>query len=134
MDEFLRLATTRLGVSEQTARGATSELLKFLQQKARPDSASMLLDKLPGARELLAGASSASRGRTSGVLGALGNLLGGKAGTSLVLLALLQNVGLDNRDAGRFVGMFVDFARQKVGAGVVDGLLAQIPELESFAG
>lgn len=134
MEEFLRLATSQLGVSEQTARSATSQLLGFLKQNAGADDTTALLEKLPGARELLSSAKPASSGRPGGVMGTLGNLLGGKAGSSLGLLAVLKNSGLDAGDTGRFVGMFLDFVRTKAGAGVVDGLMAKVPELKSLQG
>lgn len=54
MHEFIQQAMQRLGTSKDTTKAATGGLLSFGSKSVPRGDATELLDKLPGARELMA--------------------------------------------------------------------------------
>ncbi len=135
MQEFIQLAVSKLGISQETAQSATGSVLNLLKQKAGDEATSGLLSKLPGAEALLNASSSSSGGAGSGgLLGGLGSVLGGKLGGAAGALTALQGSGLDSSQIGPFVTMLVDFVKQKAGAEAVDGVLEKVPDLKSMLG
>jgi len=142
MQEFIKLAATILGITEEVARSATSSLLSLIAAAAPAADVQALLSRLPGAGDLLraftpqppAPPPPPPRGSTAAVMGAVGELMSnaavavqGAVGTGAAFLNLLGQFGLDPRRATQFVGLFVDFARQQAGAEVVDRVIAAIP-------
>ena len=119
MQEFIQSAVSQLGINEDQARSATGGLLNFLKNQSGGNEAQTLIAKLPGAEVVMqsAGASSESSGTFGGgMLGGLTSAMGQSGGA----LAALQGSGLSASQAGPFVKMLVDYARQKAGPEIVD--------------
>ena len=140
MNDFIQIVTRSLGTTEGTARSATGSLLGFIKGQLGEGEFSKLVEKLPGAGDLL-GQKAEPRAGADGLGGVLGNLAGKMAssmgsdlGSAAGLAGELQGSGLKLDQAGSFVTMFVDFVRDKLGAGSVDGLLAKLPELKKLLG
>jgi tape measure domain-containing protein len=136
VNEFIQMVTSKLGTSESTARSATGGMLQMLQGQLDGGDFSQLMEKLPGASDLLG--ESESSGGGSGMLGSLMNqatsALGGNLGGAVGLLGKLKDTGLDTDQLASFASMFLGFVKDKAGAGLVDRILGKIPELKSLAG
>jgi hypothetical protein len=85
IDDFIKMATSQLGINDQQARGATGSVLGMLKQNAPAGDFSKLLGSVPGAEGLLkqfgGGGGAPAGGGGGGLLGAaMGALGGGKSG------------------------------------------------------
>ncbi len=161
MQQFIQMATSVLGTSEQIARTVTGGLLDLIATSAPEADVSTLLSHLPGANELLATfrssaptpapappppppeptllgslTSAASAMLTAGsiVLGAGSALLGGGAANLNNLAALLNQQGLDVTKAPQLVSMFAQWSAQQVGSEVVNRTLGAVPGVSLLLG
>lgn len=164
MQQFIQMATSALGTSEQIARTVTGGLLDLIAKSAPEADVSALLSHLPGANDLLAtfraGApappapppappppppeptllgsltSAASSMLTAGsiVLGAGSSLLGGGAANLNSLAALLNQQGLDVTKAPQLVSMFAQWSAQQVGSEIVGRTLGAVPGVSLLLG
>lgn len=83
IDDFIKMATSQLGINEQQAKGATGSVLGLLQKSAPAGDFNSLLSAVPGAGDLLKNFGGGSSAPASGnPLGALGSALGGALGGS----------------------------------------------------
>ena len=135
MQDFIRSAAQQLNLPENTIQSASGAVLGVIQSQGGEDGAS-LLQALPGASDLAKNAGAPANG-ANGVIGSLlskvTSMLGG-GGNTLGLISALSQSGLGAQEQGRFISMFVDFAKQKAGADVVSRLLSKIPELGQLLG
>lgn len=130
MQEFIQQAMGALGTSEPTTKAATGSLLNFLDTNGPKADVNQLLDKLPGARDLMSSASSAGgEGGLMGSLGGAASALGVNVGGAAGLIGTLQQSGLDGANVSKFVSMFLEFAKSKVGQDVVNRIAGTIPGL-----
>ncbi len=148
MEEFIQMVTSRLGLGASTARSATGGLLTMIRDRVGTKDFSELAEKLPGAEEMMRQApaqtappeKATGAPEPSGAAGLLGGLMskaasaaGGPLGSAMSLTGLLGGAGVGLGQAGSFVTMFVEFVKGKAGAGLVDRVLGQIPELGKLA-
>jgi hypothetical protein len=126
MQDFIQSAVSQLGINEDQAKSATGGLLNFLKNQGN-GNVQALIAKLPGAEGLMQDAGSSESGG-GGMLGGLGSKLGGSGGA----LAALQGSGLDASQAGPFVKMLVDYAKQKAGPELVEQVIAKVPALKTL--
>ena len=129
MQDFIKMVVDNLGTDEKTARSATGGLLGLIQQHADKSDADELMGKLPGASDLLKESSGGGGGLLGGIASQLGSAIGGSAGSALSVAGVLQGSGLDSGMIGKFVPLFINFAKQKAGQELVGRLLSKIPEL-----
>ncbi|MBZ0269042.1 DUF2780 domain-containing protein [bacterium] len=133
IQDFLSLASSQLGMTEETTRSATGGLLSFIGDKANPQDFQSLLGALPGAEALTKSAGKPSGGG-GGLKGAISGLAGsaglGKFGAAAGLLAKLKGSGMDMDQAGPFVGMFIDFAKKNVDGALIGKILESVPDLK----
>ena len=133
MDEFLQMATSKLGMSTDGAKSATGGLLGLIKDNGDSSDVSELFSKLPGAESLL-GEAPKSDGGGGGLLGSIASAVGGKAGGALGAMEMFSKSGLSADKAGSFVDMFKDFAMKQAGEALVKKLLGKIPGLSSLLG
>jgi hypothetical protein len=149
MQQFIQMATSALGTSEQVARTVTGGLLDVISRNAPAADVSALLGRLPGATELLASFRSAAPAPPpppdTGLLGSLGNaasavlgagssVLGGGSAmlntgaTGLAGLAgLFGQSGVDVTKVPQLVGMFAQWASQQADPEIVRRVLGNVP-------
>lgn len=87
MQDFINMAASQLGISNQQSSAATAGILGVLQQKMGGGDFNSLLGNLPGAGDILkqatGGAMGSGGGGSSGGLGGmLGGILGGGSSSS----------------------------------------------------
>ena len=141
MQQFIQMATSALGTTEQVARTVTGGVLDLIAKNAPQADVSTLLARLPGAADLLhtfRAAPAPPPPPDPGLLGSLTNaavaVLGsGGAGLSS-LSTLLQQLGLDVTKAPQVLAMFAQFASQQAGPDLVQRVLGAIPGMATMLG
>jgi hypothetical protein len=113
MDQLIADIAAKTGVPTAAARQAIAIIVAFLAREAPADKVNVLLDKLPGAREL----AKESTGRGSGLMGVFNDLTGSGLGMGGVQTA---------------AKMFGTYARSKAGDRDVDAVIRSIPGLSQF--
>ncbi|MDF1700054.1 MAG: DUF2780 domain-containing protein [Planctomycetota bacterium] len=126
MQDFIRDAAAKLGIGEDQAAGATGGLLDLVKQYADPGDMSEMLQKVPGAADLMGKGDSGGGG---GLLGALGSALGGDTGKALGAVDMLQKTGLDLDKLGGLADMFKQYIEPLLGSDLLKSLLAKVPAL-----
>ncbi len=136
MNDFIQMAVSKLGVSEQSAKSATGGVLDMIQKQVGGGDFSKLLGAVPGAADLLKSAPSSGGGGggLGGILGAASGLLGGKAGSILGAASMLEKSGLSLDKAGPFVSMLMDYFKGKAGNDLVSQILGKVPDLKKLLG
>lgn len=137
MQEFIDMAASQFGISQDSAKSATGGLLNYVKDQVSDGDFDQLAGAVPGLSDVL-GATGASEGGggggLGGLMGAAAGMLGGQAGGALGVLGMLQSAGLSMDQVGSFVPMLVSFLKGQAGDGVVDSLIGQIPELKKLLG
>jgi hypothetical protein len=150
MQQFIQMVTSAFGTSEQVARTVTGGLLDVIAKNAPTAEVGTLLNRLPGAAELLnafraapppppapepdpgivgtlSGAASAVLGAGSSVLGAGSSVLGSGAAGLSSLATLFSRTGIDVSKVPQLVAMFAQWAAQHAGGDVVQRSLGALP-------
>ena len=120
MDELIGLITSQLGINDDQAKGGAGLLFKFVKDKLSDGDFGQITDLLGNADELISAAPAA--GKASGLLGAVGGLMGGKADDLAGLAGLasgFKDLGLSGDMIGKFGGIIMDLVKSKGGDGVV---------------
>ena len=104
MDEFIKVATEKLGIGEAESRSAASGIPNLIRDKLDGGDFTDLMDKLPGAEALLGaadtGAGATGGGLMGGMLGKAASMLGGEAGAALDLTTCCRKpVSISSRAA-----------------------------------
>lgn len=133
MEDFIRSVAGQLGIEETAARDATGSLLGLLKDKADGGAVSELFSKLPGAAQMAESAGGGGGGG-AGLLGSVGGALGGSLGGSMGALASLAGSGLGSDQIGSLIQQFVGYAKENAGEGIVDKVLAGVPEIQKILG
>jgi hypothetical protein len=112
VDELARKIAERTGLDVATVTEALGVVLRFVASEAPAAQVEPLLERVAGARELIAG----------------GKAPGGIFG----VLNALSGAGLGYGDLKPFVDAFLSEGRQMIGTAEVDALIASIPALRQF--
>jgi hypothetical protein len=125
MDELIARLTAAAGIDAETAQKAVGIIMGFLQKEAPPEAMQALLEKSPGAEELIA---KASEGGGGGLMG----MIGGMGGGIMALGGQLMGAGL-SMDQMRTVGReLFAFGREKAGEDVMGQIAGAIPGIGQF--
>lgn len=127
MQDFIRDAAGSLGIGEDQVKGATGGLLDMVKEYADPGDLGAMLDKIPGAKDLMGSSGGGDAG--GGILGALGDAIGGDAGKMLGAADLLEKTGLDLDQLGALAGKLKDYIEPLLGSDLVKRLLEKVPVL-----
>ncbi len=141
--DFISMAATNLGQSEESTKTATGALLGAMKEKADPGDFQKLLGALPGASDLMGAAVGAGKpsggggigGMLGGALGGGGGALGaltaavGGGGGALGLVGALAGSGFSMDKLGGLASLFMTFAKGQADGGLVSKLMGQVPEL-----
>ena len=125
MEELIGRITAKVGVDESTARNAVRIILSFLYQEGDRDKVVALAERIPGAEAYI----DPTEEDSSATLGGLGGLMGGGA---MAVLGKLQGLGLGMGEIQGVTQETIDFARERGGADLVNGIVGSIPGLSQF--
>lgn len=138
MQDLIESLATKLGIEKSIAEKATGVALAFLKDKLDDTMFGQLLEKLPGASNLLGEAEESSSGGGGGLMGSLlgaaSSAVGGEAGGALALAGKLKDTGLDASKFGDFGSTVTDYIKDKAGDDLFGKVLAGVPELAKLAG
>jgi hypothetical protein len=149
MQQFINMATSALGTSEQVARSVTGGLLDLIAKNAPQADVSALLQHLPGASDLINAFRAAPPPPPPppppdpGLLGSLTNAAALGTGSAMLgtgaaglnnLASVLRGNGLDVSRAPQLIAMFAQFASQQAGPELVQRVLGAIPGMSPLLG
>ena len=131
MEQIISRIVGATGIDEGVAKQGVGVMLNFLTKEGDAGVVGQMVEKIPGASDLLAEhTASEGEGGGGGLMGGLAGAMGG--GGIMGLAGQLQGLGLD---MGEIQGMAKEFAagaREQAGDGVVDAVAAQVPGLDQF--
>jgi len=123
MDELISRLVANVGIDKGAAEKAVAIMFEFLRKEGPPDKVQALLERLPGALELME--AQAGVDASGGGMFALGGIMG--AGTKMMAAGLsmgqVQGVARET----------LAFAREKAGEDTVGEIVGAIPGLSQFA-
>lgn len=119
--EIIQNLVSQLGVSEDQAMGGAGLLFKKVQEHLSSQDFSEVMSALPEVSELI----NAAPSEGGGLMGMLGQVVGGKAGDLADLASGFSKLGLDVNMIQQFVPIILSFVQQKGGAGVAS-ILQQV--------
>lgn len=120
MDELIARLVANVGVDRSAAEKSVGIILEFLRKEGPPERVQALIDKLPGAQQLL----QAQEGADAGGGFAMGGLMG--AGTKMMA------AGLSMGQVQGVTKEVIAFAREKAGEDAVGEIVGAIPGLSQF--
>lgn len=134
MEEFIGSLSEKLNIAPATAREAVKVLLQFAHKQVTGTEFADLVNRIPGAAELIAETPTApdAPNALGGLFGSIGGLMGGQAGEAAKALSALQATGLNMAQIGPFVRTFVEKSKEVAGPEPVDAVLSKIPILQTF--
>ena len=134
MDEIIARITGAVGIPEDQAKQGVGMLLNFLMKDGDAGVVGQMIEKIPGASDLLAAHSANEGGGGGGLGGMMGGLAGamGGGGGIMALAGQLQGIGLDMGEIQGMAKEFAEGAKEIAGEDAVNAVAATVPGLEQF--
>lgn len=114
--DIVQNLVAQLGISEDQAMGGAGLLFKKVQEHLSTQDFSEVMGALPEVTQLI----NAAPSEGGGLMGMLGQVVGGKAGDLADLASGFSKLGLDANMIQQFVPILLSFVQQKGGTGVVE--------------
>jgi hypothetical protein len=130
MNEIVTQIADRVGIAPDLAEKALGMMLGFLQREAADGPVAEMIEKIPGATELVAQFNGEGSGGGGGLLGGLMSALGG--GGIMGLGQQLMSEGLGMSEITTLAKETIAIAKQHAGEEVVDQVVASVPGLSQF--
>jgi hypothetical protein len=130
MNEIVTEIANRVGISPDLAEKALGMMLGFLQREAADGPVAEMIEKIPGATELVAQFNGEGSGGGGGLLGGLMGALGG--GGIMGLGQQLMSEGLGMSEITSLAKETIAIAKEHAGEDVVDQVVASVPGLSQF--
>jgi hypothetical protein len=127
MEELVSRLVSNVGVSEEQAGKAIEVILNFLKQAGPADKVNELMEKIPGASDLVGTASEGG----GGLLGGLGGMGGGMMG-AMGAMGELTSAGLGMGEVQGVTKEVVGYAKEHAGSELVDEIVGSIPGISQF--
>ena len=131
MEELIARISQAAGIEPAVAQQAVGHILAFLQKEAPPEVVNELLEKIPGAKDLVASTGAGETGG-GGLMGALGGLMGGGSGGIMALAGKLSSLGLGMGEMQSVGKELFAHARETIGEDAVSQIAASVPGLAQF--
>lgn len=130
MNEIVTEIANRVGIAPDLAEKALGMMLGFLQREAADGPVAEMIEKIPGATELVARFNGEGNSSGGGLLGGLMSALGG--GGIMGLGQQLMSEGLGMSEITSLAKETIAIAKQYAGEEVVDQVVASVPGLSQF--
>ena len=131
MNEIVTEIANRVGIAPDLAEKALGMMLGFLQREAADGPVAEMIEKIPGATELVAQFNGEGSGGGGGLLGGLMSALGGGGGI-MGLGQQLMSEGLGMSEITALAKETIAVAKQYAGDEIVDQVVASVPGLSQF--
>jgi hypothetical protein len=122
MDDLIARLVANVGVDREAAEKAVGIIFQFLLKEGPPDKVKALIDRLPGAEELMASQEGTGAGGGGGL--AMGGIMG--AGTKMMA------AGLSMSQVQGVTREVIAFAREQAGDETIGEIVGAIPGLSQF--
>jgi len=122
MDELIARLVAKVGVDRDAAEKAVGVIFEFLRKEGPPDKVQALMDRLPGAEELMEAQEGIDASGGGGF--AMGGLMG--AGTKMMA------AGLSMGQVQGVTREVIAYAREQAGDDVIGEIVGAIPGLSQF--
>jgi len=122
MDELVARLVAKVGIDQATAEQAIGIIFEFLLKEGPPDKVQALIDRLPGAAELMEAQEGVDASGGGGF--AMGGIMG--AGTKLM------TAGLSMGQVQAVTRETIAFARETAGDDAIGEIVGAIPGLSQF--
>ena len=122
MDELVARLVANVGVDQSTAEKAVGIIFEFLLKEGPPDKVKALIDRLPGAAELMEAQEGIDASGGGGF--ALGGIMG--AGTKMM------SAGLNMAQVQAVTRGTIAYAREKAGDDAIGEIVGAVPGLSQF--
>jgi len=122
MDELVARLVAKVGIDQATAERAIGIIFEFLLKEGPPDKVQALIDRLPGAAELMEAQEGVDASGGGGF--AMGGIMG--AGTKLM------TAGLSMGQVQAVTRETIAFARETAGDDAIGEIVGAIPGLSQF--
>jgi hypothetical protein len=130
MNEIVTEIANRVGIAPDLAEKALGMMLGFLQREAADGPVAEMIEKIPGATELVAQFNGEGSSSGGGLLGGLMSALGG--GGIVGLGQQLMSEGLGMSEITSLAKETIAIAKEHAGEEVVDQVVASVPGLSQF--
>ncbi|MDW5314381.1 hypothetical protein [Rhizobium sp. PL01] len=131
MNELVTRVSENVGIDPATAEKAIGMMLGFLQREAADGPVAKMIEAIPGAEALVAQYNGEGASGGGGLLGGLLNAVGAGGGV-MALGQQLMSQGLGMGEITALAKETIGYAKEKVGADVVDEVVASVPGLSQF--
>ena len=121
MNELIERLVANVGVDRASAETALGIILDFLAKEGPPEKVQTLIERMPGADQLIA---SAREGEGGGLFGGMGGVM--------AVGSRMMAAGLDMGQIQGITRETIGYAREKAGEDVVGDIVAAIPGLDQF--
>jgi hypothetical protein len=121
MEELIGQIVANVGLEKPIAERAVAIILNFLAAEGPPDKVQALLERLPGARLVIAEAQRNAAEERGGMMGGI-----------MAVGSALMGVGLDMDQIRGVSRTVIGYAREEAGDEAIDGIVAAIPGLGQF--
>lgn len=129
MQDLIDRIAAAAGLPPETAERALGIVLNLIQTQGNPNKVGELLDRLPGARALIARHGGDGAGHGGGLLGMLA---GGMMGGPLAAISKLSAAGLSMEQIKALGTATLDYAKEKAGPQLVKEAAGSIPGLSGY--
>ena len=123
MDELIARLVANVGVDQDSAEKAVGVIFEFLLKEGPPDKVKALMDRLPGAEELMEAQEGIDASGGGGGF-AMGGIMG--AGTKMMA------AGLSMGQVQGVTREVIAYARQQAGEDAIGEIVGAIPGLSQF--
>jgi hypothetical protein len=140
VQDIVNTVSQKAGLDQATTEKVVGTILSVMEHEAEGTTISSFFAKIPGADDLahqydvMASAPASGGGFLSSLQGALGGVLGEKAGALVNGLAALKGTGLDMSQIQQAGTALVQQAEAAAGPGLTNQVLGSVPGLKSQLG
>ena len=140
VQDIVNTVSQKAGLDQATTEKVVGTILSVMEHEAEGTAISNFFAKIPGADDLahqydvMAAAPAGGGGFLSSLQGALGGVLGEKAGALVNGLAALKGSGLDMAQIQQAGTVLIQQAEAAAGPGLTNQVLGSVPGLKSQLG
>jgi len=119
--KLIEMLTSKLGVTEDQARGGAGTIFDYAKQKLGMEDFSKVTSALPGVDSLIGSAPQSAA--LTGKLGSSLSSLGGKSESAAGIASLTESfskLGLDNKMVDEYVTVILDYAKSEGGETIMN--------------
>lgn len=132
MEPLLERLAKQLGIDKELARVAVGHVFAFLLKRHPDGAAKELVENFPGAAEAVALAEAAPRRGLRGLIGKVGEMIGGSTGDVVALTTRLTGMGFSPVQLQQLTRQTFGAAESVIGREKLQTMTDEIPGLSKF--